>query len=442
MRKLGILSLVVISMMIVGWTSGGTGGGGPLSPPSKGVWPKMVLVPAGNAMIGMTRDDIMYQGIDPKMTSFSSFYMDESEITNKQYREFVNWVRDSIAITALGPSGAPEFFIKDPAGKAGGPVRIDWPAFNKQKKSFWTKYSDKLSNMYYSGLDALPGRKEIDVRRLRYAYSYVDYNLAVAFRSDSTKSRSDAIITYTDNPTPGKANEFASVPVYPDTLAWKADFEYSQNDPMVLSYFSHPSYDNYPVIGVTWEQANAYCNWRTMMYAADAATKGKKKNNKAGLAFRLPTEQEFEYAARAGIKNEKFPWGDSTIVDKGCKGSKASKGCLLANFKPGIGNYTEDKGMYTMPVTSYKPNNYGLYNMAGNVAEWTSTTYSRASASFVLDFNPNYHVGVKTQKVVKGGSWKDIAYNLQVASRAYEMQDKATSYIGFRCVASQVGSGK
>ncbi len=445
MRKIGLLSLLAISSVIVGWTSRAEIKSALNNYLSVPIIPNgMVGIPAGRALIGMTEDDMMYQGIPAKMTSFSAFYMDKSEVTNAEYREFVHWVRDSIAVTMLGPSVAPQFFLPESTnGPANGPARINWDAV-KRKGALWgpqSEFASRLEGMYYSGLDALPGRKEIDIRKLRYAYSYVDYDLAVAYRNDPTKSRSDFIVTYTDNPRPGKPNEFESVKVYPDTLVWKADFEYSQNDPMVLTYFSHPSYDNYPVVGVTWEQANAYANWKTKIYAASKEM--SKVPGNAKYTFRLPTEQEFEYAARGGVNQAKYPWGTSELYDqnprKGKKGDEQC--CLLANFKSNIGNYTEDNGMYTMPVGSFTPNNFGLYDMAGNVAEWTSTTYNRSSNSFLLDFNPNYSVGGKTRKVVKGGSWKDIAYNLQNASRAFEMQNKPTSYIGFRLVASIAGSG-
>ncbi|MCY1547756.1 gliding motility-associated lipoprotein GldK [compost metagenome] len=86
------------------------------------------------------------------------------------------------------------------------------------------------------------------------------------------------------------------------------------------------------------------------------------------------------------------------------------------------------------------PNDYGLYCMAGNVAEWTSTTYNRSATSLLLDFNPNYTNTAKGNKVVRGGSWKDIGFFLQNSVGTYERQDKARSYIGFRCVSDFAGS--
>jgi gliding motility-associated lipoprotein GldK len=123
-----------------------------------------------------------------------------------------------------------------------------------------------------------------------------------------------------------------------------------------------------------------------------------------------------------------------------------SKGCLVANFKPGRGSYGEDGGMQTVNVTSYFPNDFGLYNMSGNVAEWTSTAYDESANVFFYDLNPNYSYEAKSEdpevlkrKVIKGGSWKDIGYFLQNGTRTYEYQDTAKSYVGFRCVMSYMG---
>ncbi len=284
--------------------------------------------------------------------------------------------------------------------------------------------------MYYSGNDALPGKNEIDVRKLRYAYSYLDHDLEAAGRNDPNKSRQDFIQTYTDNPTPGKANEHPSISVYPDTLVWKLDFSYSQNDPMVDAYFNHPSYDRYPVVGVNWDQATAFCNWRTVLYRNVAAARKLPENIR--LKYRLPTDQEFEYAARGGRTQTKYPWGGPYI--------KNTKGCLQANFKVGRGNYTDDGGLYTVDARAYLPNDYGLYNMAGNVAEWTVTAYNKSATALLQDFSPNYTNIAKGAKVVRGGSWKDMGFFLQNSVGTYEQQDKARSYIGFRCVSDFPGN--
>ena len=128
-----------------------------------------------------------------------------------------------------------------------------------------------------------------------------------------------------------------------------------------------------------------------------------------------------------------YPWGGPYLRNK--------KGCLLANFKPGRGNYPEDGGLYTVRADAYWPNDFGLYNMAGNVAEWTGSLYYEGASNFQHDMNPDIRWNAKDsdpprmkRKVVRGGSWKDVGIYLQTGTRAYEYQDTAKSYIGFRCV--------
>jgi len=212
-------------------------------------------------------------------------------------------------------------------------------------------------------------------------------------------------------------------------LVWIRDFTYSYNEPMAKKYFSHPAFSNYPVVGVTWKQATAFCQWRSANF--NTFLESKKKMTESD--YRLPTEAEWEYAARGGRSQVPFPWGGPYLRNK--------KGCLLANFKPGRGNYAEDGGMYTVRADAYWPNDFGLYNMAGNVAEWTNSLYYEGSYNFQHDMNPVVRWNAKDnepirmkRKVVRGGSWKDVGFFLQNSSRNYEYQDTAKSYIGFRCV--------
>ena len=114
--------------------------------------------------------------------------------------------------------------------------------------------------------------------------------------------------------------------------------------------------------------------------------------------------------------------------------------CFRANFKPLRGDYAADQALYTVEATSYEPNDYNLYNMAGNVAEWVDSSYDPASYDFSSNMNPNVNDTDNYRKVVRGGSWKDIAYFLQVSSRDYEYQDSARSYIGFRTVQDYMGT--
>jgi formylglycine-generating enzyme required for sulfatase activity len=113
------------------------------------------------------------------------------------------------------------------------------------------------------------------------------------------------------------------------------------------------------------------------------------------------------------------------------------------------GNYIDDGALVSNKVGSYEPNEFGLYDMAGNVAEWTSSAYDESAYQFIHDMNPDYKYNarpdetpVMKRKVIRGGSWKDIAYYLQVSTRTYEYQDSAKSYVGFRNVRSYMGTGK
>ena len=119
------------------------------------------------------------------------------------------------------------------------------------------------------------------------------------------------------------------------------DFAYSYNEPMTRNYFWHPAFDDYPVVGIDWKKANAFCYWRTKLWNSYQA------NGVNSEDFRLPTEHEWEYAARGGHDLAPFPWGGYYI--------RNAKGCLLANFKPGRGNYPEDGGLYTVKADAYFP---------------------------------------------------------------------------------------
>jgi gliding motility-associated lipoprotein GldK len=200
---------------------------------------------------------------------------------------------------------------------------------------------------------------------------------------------------------------------------------------MTRQYFSHPAFDNYPVVGVRWEQANAFCHWRTEMLESYLKTKKKTMID----PFRLPSEHEWEFAARGGKKNAPYPWGGPY--------TRNHKGCLLANFKPVRGNYQDDGAFYTVRADAYFPNDYGLYNMSGNVAEWTSSQFYENSYTFVHDMNPDMKYDhskldneTMKRKVIRGGSWKDVAFLIQCGTRSYEYADSAKSYVGFRCVTS------
>ena len=175
----------------------------------------------------------------------------------------------------------------------------------------------------------------------------------------------------------------------------------------------------------------------------DAAAFLAKINERIpGLDLRLPSEAEWEYSARGGYEHKLYPWEGPYL--------RNSKGCFLANFKPGRGDYIADNFEYTAPVDAYFPNDYGLYNMPGNVAEWCEDDFEETGYSYAHDLNPRYidiripeedraPGGAEIRKVTRGGSWKDIGYFLSCGTRSYEYADTAKSFIGFRSVVAVIG---
>lgn len=368
----------------------------------------MIFVPSGVLHIGPGDQDVnSAYNSKAKQISVVGFYMDDTEITNNEYRQFVNWVRDSVGHTLL------EHTTENDNGK----TQIDW----KQKIEWNGKEAnEQLDQIYYPENQRIWGRKELDPNKLHYVYEWYDLKGA-SLTKNRGKDRTSFI-------------KKEATPIYPDTLCWVRDFTYSYNEPMTRHYFSHPAFDDYPVVGVNWYQAKAFCAWRTRFWEDYKTAKGEPLLDE----FRLPTEFEWEYAARGGKKNQPYPWGGPYV--------RNSKGCILANFKPGRGNYPEDGGFYTVRADAYWPNDYGLYNMAGNASEWTSSAFYENAYSFVHDLNPDIRYDAEgnesetlKRKSIRGGSWKDIGYYIQCGTRNWEYADSAKSYVGFRCITTFLG---
>ncbi len=420
--------------------------------------PGLVFIQGGTFTMGRVEQDVMYKWDNqPRRVTVASFYMDETEVSNQDYREYIHW----------------------------------------------------LNRVY-------PGDRE-------KIYSSL-----------------------------------------PDTTLWHSALAY--NEPYVNNYFRHPAYSDYPVVGVTWEQAEQYCSWRTdrvnenilvqkgilqhdvsqsgenvfttKTYLAGMyqGTEGEKpQENPDGSArrviwedgimlptYRLPTEAEWEYAAYGLIGNTEdelltdrkiYPWNGSYLrQDRG-----KIKGRLRANFTRGRGDLMgmagslNDNADISAPVFSYEPNDYGLYCMSGNVNEWVADVYRPLSFLDVEEFQPfrgniitqprrdnngdlmrnqygeiiqdtvadyrNFRDGNKESQIVesgdwnaeesrttsdmyyednrpgyfsslindevrvyKGGSWKDRPYWLVPGTRRYLEQSKAQNDIGFRCAMTRVGS--
>ncbi len=152
--------------------------------------------------------------------------------------------------------------------------------------------------------------------------------------------------------------------IYPNTQVWISDFQMSYNEPMRDYYFVHPAYSDYPVVCVSYLQATLYCQW----YSAE---NGQKEKEDYRIVYRLPSEVEWERAASVVAEKRPKKSSGSPVNNNFMRNSK---GVYIANFRPSAGNFGQDGAMYPTAVQSYYTNDAGCYNMQGNVAEWTSTT--------------------------------------------------------------------
>lgn len=462
----------------------------------------MVYIPAGSYNMGENDQDVPFlHQTRSKTVSVQAFYMDQTEITNNEYRQFVNWVRDSIAREKIYAGledddeaskyinyqeryfdeGALEMVDFSPSDRD-----INRSTSNPTLSLFslnWDRnfdYNDDeiiplLVDMYYPQPERFYKRREIDTRKLNFRYYWIDIREAarrgrVEIVPNGYNNQSNLVIPnhrqlntpphpFTGDPQgqdldmgvfnkKGQNNAIRGhenrqrfvideiINVFPDTLCWVRDFTYSFHDPMTNMYFWHPAYDNYPVVGVTWVQAKAFSIWRTQLLNSWLMAMGDLYVND----FRLPTEAEWERAARGDLALSPYPWGGPYIRNE--------SGCFLGNFKPMRGRYFEDGGFHTVKAFSYNPNGWGLYCMSGNVAEWCETAYDESMYEFSHDLNTDYRYDAMDwdppsmkRKVLRGGSWKDIGYYLQTSTRTFEYQDTAKSYIGIRNVMTHLGRG-
>ncbi len=426
----------------------------------------MVLVSRGSMEVGPQKADSAWNlPASARGISVDAFWMDETEITNSKYKQFVFWVRDSIIRERLAdPAYGGNEAFKIEEDREGNPIT---PHLNWNKPIPWRNANEDeqraIESVYRT--NPITGQRELDPEQLNYRYETYNHTEAAKrkHRLDPRKREYN-----TDKPTPtdvpviskdtayiddegeivrrtitrGLTGDFDFVNtyiinVYPDTTAWINDFDNAYNEPYVRMYFSHGGYNDYPVVGVSWEQANAFCNWRT-----DYLRRALGREGVYVEPYRLPTEAEWEYAARAGVNENMYPWeGDLPLSE--------DKGCFYANFKPNEGNYVKDGQLITSRVGTYSPNDFGLYDMAGNVSEWTSTAYTESVSKLTNDLNPEYRYDAAQEdpykmkrKIVRGGSWKDVAHNIRSDIRMWEYQNEQRSYIGFRCVRSQIGFAK
>ena len=264
----------------------------------------------------------------------------------------------------------------------------------------------------------------------------------------------------------------------PDTTVWEKELAY--NTPYVSNYLRYPGFRYYPVVGVSWNQAVDYCRWRTeavnkqkaIEYYGEDYIDGDIPPVESGVylpEFRLPTEAEWEYAAYGQVGNQfldenqtqrrLYPWDGRTI-----RSSKSgSVGKFQANFKRGRGDYAgiagalNDAGFVTTSIYEYAPNDFGLYNMAGNVNEWVFDIYRPLNFQDMEDLNPirksdflddeedydseNFNSMISNaSRVYKGGAWAEGAMWLSPGTRRFLDQDSSAATIGFRCATTALGT--
>ena len=187
----------------------------------------------------------------------------------------------------------------------------------------------------------------------------------------------------------------------PDSASWdrmRSRFGWTE-------YFRGTAFDNYPVVAISYEQAERYCD-------------SKDK--------RLPTEAEWEYVARAGGVGDVYSWNGLEPRD--------DRGRYLANYNPGRVGYAADGYAFTAPVDAFPPNAWGVYNMSGNVAEWCFDAYS-TTYSVLTDFNPYYEDPEEDRRVVRGGHWASDEFYIGVGVRNTQPKGEGSPYVGCRCAS-------
>jgi formylglycine-generating enzyme required for sulfatase activity len=260
----------------------------------------------------------------------------------------------------------------------GGTSNIDW-----SKPIDWN--DNRLEDLMIAPGERISGRKEIDPGKISYSFDFF--------------------------------GEKEIVSIYPDTLVWIRDFTYASNEPWAQKYFSNSFYDHYPVVGISLKQAMAFCQWKTEQITQ--ALKGEAADS-LKMVVRLPSGAEWESAAveekdTAGLfsGSQQYNCNFGTMTDR--------EGATMKGLK-------DDGYFFTAPIKSFPPGLNGLYDMKGNVAEWTSTTREEIMKA---DVKPEK---LKTSFVAKGGGWNSTPFYLQPGVCQFFSVDDTHSFVGFRYV--------
>ncbi len=302
---------------------------------------------------------------NPESSTLDSYYISDHEVTNKEYGDFVRWVKDSLILTKLAEYD-PGYY-KDKATKS-----LNWSR------------SDEIGVFYhYRGNDKI-GRDTVKAN--------IVYRIERAGddQEDTSLQRKQLeTIVYSYRSLEGYTIQS---PICPDKLVFYKDFPFSLHDATASAYLWHEQYYNCPIVGVSWDQANAYCHWRTQQFRNAILTQKRNIQDLKSAVFRLPTESEWEYTAVGTLIDVGDCMNDIRIFPWKGRNVQNLKGKYLANFGQthdqndfDIKQHIDDGEYYPVAAKTYPCNDIGLYNIAGNMAEWTANV-----AENVKDFSYFY----------------------------------------------------